>query len=195
MTDFQFLKSRLDSYSPISDATWQALQAIARPRVLSKKEVFCQVGDQPSTFGFIASGLMRVFIADEKGAEYNKNFFIEGEFPGSMVALLQQQPSAFSIEALEETRLIEIDFAGYRKLLATQADLKDFQIAYLETNWLIGKESREVGLVQETATERYQQLMQQRPELLNRIPQYHLASHLGVTPIQLSRIRKELGLT
>ena len=108
-----------------------------------------------------------------------------------MAALLTNTPSKFTIEALEESDIIEIEFNRFRQLLNTSHDLALFQIHYLERNWLLAKEPREVAFVQADAAHRYQQFKAESPNLIDRIPQYHIASHLGITPTQLSRIRKK----
>ena len=81
---------------------------------------------------------------------------------------------------------------GYRKLLMEKHDLKLFQIYYLEKNWLVAKEIREVEIVQNNAAQRYKKFLAEYPSLEERLPQYHIASHLGITPTQLSRIRKKI---
>ena len=72
------------------------------------------------------------------------------------------------------------------------ADLKDFYIAYLEQNWVIEKECIEVALILEDATQRYLKYLEKYPNIEKRVAQHHIASHLGITPTQLSRIRKNL---
>ena len=86
--------------------------------------------------------------------------------------------------------MLDIDFDGYRRLLRGREDLMWFQIMYLERNWLLKMEPREFALVQDDATERYRRFRRDRPELYRRLPLFHIASHLGITPTQLSRIRK-----
>lgn len=73
-----------------------------------------------------------------------------------------------------------------------ESDLKLFHIFYLEKNWLMAKDAREIEIVQENAGQRYQRFLKEYPSLNSRIPQYHIASHLGITPTQLSRIRKKI---
>ena len=109
-----------------------------------------------------------------------------------MTALLSSSPSNLSHEALEDSLIIEIDFSGYRKLMLKNDELKLFQIYYLEKNWLLAKEAREIDFVQNDAAARYLCFIDEYPTLKNRLPQYHIASYLGITPTQLSRIKKNL---
>lgn len=189
---FAALKKSMDSYYPLEMATWEAFKGISKYRELKKHQVLYSLGEIPASFAFVYTGLFRTFITDDHGNEYNKNFFFEGTFPGSMAALLLHEPSQFAIVALEPAQIIEIDFPAFRALLQQREDLKMFQIFYLEKNWLLAKDAREIAIVQENATQRYLRFIQDYPFLLERLPQHHIASHLGITPTQLSRIRKTL---
>lgn len=189
---FSALKKSLDSYVPISEETWRAVRAVSRYRRLSKGDTLYRLGETPLSFAYVYRGLLRCYVCDEKGTEYNKNFFDEGKFPGSMTALLGASPSRVAFEAIEDSAIVEIDFAAYRKLMVEKDDLKLFQIYYLEKNWLLAKDAREIEIVQEDATARYLRFIDEYPSLVERLPQYHIASHLGITPTQLSRIRKNM---
>ena len=189
---FLALRNSLASYAPISDETWEAFRGISKFRSLAKHTLLYRAGNMPQSYAYVYQGLIRCFVCDENGKEYNKNFFDEGMFPGSMTALLTSCPSVLAFETIEDSLLIEIDFLAYRKLMIEKSDLKLFQIYYLEKNWLLAKDSREIEIVQDDATARYLRFIDERPSLVNRLAQYHIASHLGITPTQLSRIRKNL---
>ncbi|MFC6925064.1 Crp/Fnr family transcriptional regulator [Microbulbifer taiwanensis] len=189
---FSALKNAMCSYYPLSAETWSSFAEICTYRELRKHEYLYRAGEVPVSFSFVHSGLFRLFTVDDKGNEYNKIFFDEGKFPGAMTALLQSTPSQFIIEALEDSTVVEIHFKGFRQLLLERHDLKMFQIHYLETNWLLHKDAREVEIIQEDAAHRYRRFLRDFPALAGRLPQYHIASHLGITPTQLSRIRKKL---
>ncbi len=109
-----------------------------------------------------------------------------------MHALHRAEPANQGIQALEPTEVVLINFKQFRALLMDNPELMRFQIFYLEKNWLLEKDKRELYMVQLDATERYLSFLKEQPELAERVPQYHLASHLGITPTQLSRIRKSL---
>ncbi len=187
------LRKVMNNYYVLSDETWNALVDITTFASIKKDDYLCQINEIPTFFSYVGFGLLRAFILDEKGNEYNKNFFEEGSFPGSMVALLTNQPSNFAVQALEDSQLIHINFKKFRELLLKKDDLKMFQIHYLESHWLIHKDAREVSIVQNDADERYEEFMENFPRLESRLPQYHIASHLGITPTQLSRIRKRIN--
>lgn len=189
---FRNLRESLESYSMISDHTWRALKEISTFRLLSKNSYLFRAGEIPHSFAYVYQGLVRCFVCDEKGNEYNKNFFDEGMFPGAMTALLTSTSSTLTFEVIENTLVIEIDFQAYRKLMIEKDDLKLFQVYYLEKNWLLAKDAREIEIMQNDATARYSHFIEQYPSLVDRLPQYHIASHLGITPTQLSRIRKKL---
>lgn len=191
---FTYLRDVINSYYSLSDETWESFCKICKYREVKKNDCLCRINEISNSFFFVNKGLLRTYIFDIKGTEYNKTFFSEGMFPGSMVSLLNNEPSEFEIQALEECELIEIDFKKYRKLLNEKDDLKLFHIYYLEKNWLIKKESKEVSFMQKDADERYEDFLNDYPNLESRLTQYHIASHLGITPTQLSRIRKKINI-
>ena len=186
------LHKAMNLYYEISDDTIQSIYDITTFFTIEKNEYLCRSNELQTGVYFVYSGLFRLFIIDDKGHEYNKNFFKENSLTGSMVSLLKNEPSNFEIQALEDSVILHIDFKEYRKLLMIKEDLKLYHIFYLEKNWLIIKDYREVSLVQQDAQERYQEFLYEQSNLCKRLTQYQIASHLGITPTQLSRIRKNI---
>jgi signal-transduction protein with cAMP-binding, CBS, and nucleotidyltransferase domain len=186
------LKQTIESYYPLSENSWQLIEGIAAFQTLKKGETLLQNGEIAKNLHFIAKGVLRAFITDQQGNFYNKNLFLENYFAGSKVSLMLQSPSNFTIEALEDSIIINLNYKKYISLINKNDDLKNFYIAHLEKNWIIDKEQREVALVMQNATERYVNLLQKHPSIADRVPLLHIASHLGITPTQLSRIRKSL---
>jgi len=188
----QNLKSKFESYAPISETSWQLIEDLIEFQSVKKGELLLRNGEVAEEIYFICKGALRAFITDATGNTYNKNIFMEGDFAGSKASLLQQTSSNFEIEALEDSILISINYKKYKELIFQKDDLKNFYISYLEKHWVIEKEQREISLVMENATERYLLLLSKHPDISERIALHHIASHLGITPTQLSRIRKAL---
>ncbi|NJB82796.1 Crp/Fnr family transcriptional regulator [Wenyingzhuangia aestuarii] len=186
------LKLKFESYAPISDESWALIESILTFQKLGKDETLLRNGQIAKNMHFICVGAIRAFVTDYNGNIYNKNIFLETDFAGSTVSYLLNTPSNFTLEVLEETILINLNYKKYRQLIEKNIDLKNFYIAYLENNWIVEKEQREVSLVMENATERYLKLLKKHPNIDQRIQKLHIASHLGITPTQLSRIRKTI---
>lgn len=183
---------KLNSYTDISQESWELIESIITFTHLKKDEMLLEAGEKAKYFYYVCKGALRSFISDNNGDTYNKNLFLEDYFAGSKVSLINGTPSKFSLQAIEDTILIGLPYMRFKELIYTCNDLKNFYIAYLERHWIFEKEQREVSLVMENATERYLKLIQLHPDINNRIPQLHIAAHLGITPTQLSRIRKQL---
>lgn len=186
------LKQTIESYYPISENSWKLIESIAVFQTHKKGETLLQNGEIAKNLHFIAKGVLRAFITDQQGNFYNKNLFLENYFAGSKVSLMLESPSNFTIEALEDSIIINLNYKKYISLINENDDLKNFYIAHLEKNWIIDKEQREIALVMQNATERYVSLLEKHPSIAERVPLLHIASHLGITPTQLSRIRKSL---
>lgn len=186
------LFKKFESYAPISENSKSLIASIVIFQELKKGEVLLRNGQIATQVHFICKGALRAYVTDYDGNIYNKNIFLENDFAGSTVSYLKNTPSNFTLEALEKTVLISLNYKKYRHFIDTNNDLKEFYIAYLEKNWIVEKEQREVALVMENATDRYLTLLAKHPNIDQRIPQLHIAAHLGITPTQLSRIRKDL---
>ncbi|TGD59783.1 Crp/Fnr family transcriptional regulator [Flavobacterium humi] len=185
-------KTTLFGYYPVSEASFALLEEIIQFRELKRDEVLLQEGEVARNVHFLCKGAMIAFFSDETGSTYNKNIFLENQFAGSTVSALLGVPSQFTLQAIEDSTIITINYKKYKALIYAHEDLKNFYIAYLERNWIIDKEQREISIVMENATTRYLKLLKAHPSIDQRIPLQHIASHLGITPTQLSRIRKEL---
>ncbi|MCK7613561.1 Crp/Fnr family transcriptional regulator [Roseibium sediminicola] len=168
----------------------EALRVAERGEVrqFSAGAVLFSAGDVLETLYFIRSGLIRFFYLTPEGKEFNKNFVTAGNVATSLGSFLEARPSPFFAEALEETELVALPMAFVR-------DLKTSDIAWerLINGFVIRlalqKERREASFLLESATERYEAFLTEFAEILGRVPQYHIASYLGITPVALSRIR------
>lgn len=186
------LRTTFNRFSKISEESWFLIRSIIQFQSVKKGEIVLMAGQTAKNIHFICKGVMRTFYTDTQGNIYTKNIFLENSFPASKVSLLLNTPSKFSIEALEHSTLINFNFKVYKQLINENEDLKNFYISYIEQNWIIEKEEKEISLVMENASERYLSLLKKHPQLEKRVAQHHIASHLGITPTQLSRIRKAL---
>lgn len=186
------LRSFFVGYVPIGNEAWTLIKSTLQFQTLKKGDVLLREGQTAKNLHFIAKGVLRAYFMNDAGNIYNKNIFLEGSLAGSMVSLLLGKPSYFTLEALEDTVVINLNFKKYKEFISQNDDLKNFYIAYIEKNWIVEKEQREISIVMEDAMIRYLKFIESSPGIEKRVPLQHIASHLGITPTQLSRIRKEL---
>lgn len=185
-------KETILGYYPISDNAFSLFEKIMTFNLFKKNEILVYTGQIAKTIYFICDGAIIAYVTDNFGNTYNKNIFLEKQFASSRVSSILQTPSDFTLQAIEDSVVICMPYTQYKKITSENEELKQFYIVYLEKNWIIDKEQREISLVMENATTRYIKLLKAHPNIDKRIPLQHIASHLGITPTQLSRIRKDL---
>ena len=107
---------------------------------------------------------------------------------GTYNSLITGNPNNINIQALTDCSLLTVDYKQLVGLYDKHPMLERMARIIAETIFVV-KEKREIELVTLDATQRYQIFKQEHPTLENLIPQYHIASYLGVSATQLSRIR------
>jgi len=143
---------------------------------------------------FIQDGLIRVKINDIEGREHTTHFAIENQFIADYNAFLTGNKSKYQLQALEDTKVTvlpkkAIDW-GYENLQEGEKMgrlIAEFYFIYLDT--------RIQHLYTLTPKERYDLMDDIFPKIHNRVPQHMIASYLGITPVHLSRLKKEVRKT
>jgi CRP-like cAMP-binding protein len=138
---------------------------------------------------FVQEGVLRAFTSSPEGVDYNKTFFVEDDFMGVYYALLLNRPSHLSVQALTPCQLMVADFDAVQRLYEHHPMIERFARRQAEMLFIV-KEQREIDLVTLDAKARYEKFQRENPGLEQRVAQFHIASHLGITPTQLSRIRR-----
>ena len=179
----------LQRISPISEEAWNEFQGLMEPLSLKRNEYLVSEGSRVKYAYILLEGVIRVFY-NKEGNEYNKTFFIPGMFPTPLTALLSGTPSALSFQALLPCELIRFSFQDFRNLFEEHRSLETFMLRVLEQEW-ITRERHDIQMVTNDAMENYMVFRKEFPNLENQIHLYHIASYLGITPIQLSRIRAQ----
>ena len=187
MNTSQFFE-KIRTYYNISEQAELAWGRLLQQKEYKKGDNVLNIGQHPKKMSFVVSGLLSQHYIGENGDAVIKYFFPEQRIAASLSAMLANKPSEFSITALEDTTVLEYDFFEFRKLFDPFPDLARFYIAYNDLHWIIEKEPLEITFRTETAAKRYDDFLQKYPTLVQRIKKHHIASYLGITPTQLSRI-------
>ena len=187
-----FKEAILSVYS-ISDKAFDLLTANISIKHFKKNDILIQNGKGANDIFFICKGSLISYFIDEKGAIWNKWIYLERDFASTRFSAIIKAPNEFSLQAIEDTTTICMPYHPTRAAINQNEELKNLYIAYLEKKWIVLNEEREISLLTESAATRYLKLLQSHPGIDKRIPLQYIASHLSITPTQLSRIRKQLG--
>lgn len=172
---------------PPSPALEAALLAAVRREELPARHLLLQPGQVARQLYFVERGLVRGY-ALHGGQEVSSWFMQEGDFVVSIVSFFTQQPSTEYLELLEPSALCAI---GHDQLQALYREFPEFNLVgrLLTERYYVQSEQRAYQLRTLPAAERYAQLLRNFPGLAQRVPLKHLASHLGIAPETLSRLR------
>lgn len=180
----------INHITPISTQTWTLMKDFFIQKELKKLEHFCKVDKVATKIAFLQQGIVRSYYTNKEGQEFNKNFFVAPAFIGAYSSLITQTPNKLAQQALTNCVIFETDYANIQHLYDICPDLERLGRLIAEF-YFVEKEIREVNLLMLEAKDYYEVFQKQFPTLEQHISQYHIASFLGVTPTQLSRIRAE----
>lgn len=182
------LKETLNHIIPFGSEALDILTNLFSEVQLSKGVVFAKKGEYSRNIAFVKSGVLRAYYSNNNGGEYNKTFFTENSFVGAYSALVTGQKNLIDIDCLTDCTLL---VAEYKKITALYNQYQQVErlARILAEQFFVRKEKREIELATLEAKDRYAIFQEEHPTLEQLIPQYHIASYLGVSPTQLSRIR------
>jgi len=185
------LKRALNQISPITDSAWKALEPHWGLKRLAKGEYLHKVGEPATEIAFILDGALREYFLTLEGLEFNKAFVFSGEFTGSLFDLMSDDVSTASVQAVKPCLMLVAPFLVMHRLY-DQYDCFQRLGRIIIEGLFLKKARREYEFLTMDAQARYLALIEQYPKLENELPQYQLASYLGITPVALSRIRTQL---
>jgi CRP-like cAMP-binding protein len=191
MTEAFFTKIR--TYGDLTAEAEKAWTRLLRRKQYRRDEHFISEGDVPKAYAFVVEGLFYQHYTGPDGNTVIKYFFPENRIAASVSATLLGEPSRFSITAIEDSTVLEYDFATFRKLVSAFPDIAAFYIRYMEQHWIIEKEPDEISFRHDDAMKRYRDFIKKEPALHKRLKQHHVAAWLGITPESLSRLRRAIA--
>jgi len=165
--------------------------SVFRLRKLLPRQYLLAQGEICWYESYVCEGLLRSFHVDEKGNEHTLHFALEDWWISDLHSFLREEPARRNIISLERSVVLQIDLKHREELL--------HHIPKMERFWRILNESasmaqdrRIMDNISLSGIERYRALLKKYPHIEQRLPQKHIASFLGMTPVFLSQIRKEV---
>jgi CRP-like cAMP-binding protein len=191
MIKHALLFKTLNQVAEIPPEQWLELCEMLEERTLKKGQFFLKEGDQANNVGFIISGYCRQFYVDSEGSEFNHGFNFENELMAGYPSLLERSPCRYTIEAMEDCELLVMPYEDFDEFYSRHPCWERLGRKVAERNYLL-KMRRESAFLILDATQRYLDVLETQPEVIKRVPQYQLASFLGITASALNRIIKKL---
>lgn len=185
------LLNTIRSFIPLSSQDEGIVRTLFHKKVFKKGDHLLQAGSICRYIIFIETGLVRYYINSD-GEEHTNYFNREGEFVCDYMSFLPQVPSYVNIQALEDTTIFVISFT----------DIQQFykEVEHGERFGRMGIEQVFVNVINQIKSlytdppeVRYSQFLSNFPDIGQRIPQYYIASYVGIKPQSLSRIRKRIS--
>lgn len=186
----QLLKQSFDRYFEAPIEAWVEFASRCEPVTFKKNEIIKTADTKEKNGYFILEGSGGVFLWKEK-SYVCLDLMYEGEFFADYMSLISELSSPIETIALENSKMLKISKSNIDHLKQSDIGQKIFLIS-AESSY-VEKQQQQIDLLLKTAEQRYTELLTKQPKLIQRTPQKHIASYLGITTQSLSRIRKKIS--
>ena len=188
---YEFFLDSLRKYISLSDEQALLITGKLQVRKVRKKQWLVTPGEYCKTEFFVSKGCFRAYHIDDSGKEHVIKFASEGWWITDIESLFSGLPATLYVEALEEGEVIVLQRSAQEELYDDIPELnKYFRLVYQKA--LANTSGRLLRTISGTAEQHYTQFIQQYPDIEQRVPQYMIASYLGITPEFLSKIKARM---
>lgn len=168
---------------------WEKIKNLFIETDIPSRTVLLKEGDCSQYIYFIKKGCLRLWFNDD-GKDITIQFFFENQAVASIESFLGAKPSKFTLESIEPTKTLALRKADLDFIFELCPDLKD-GFNEIIFNRMGNYANLFLSRIKDNPKKRYEDLLKNNPEIIQRVPQHYIASYLGITPISLSRIRNK----
>jgi len=181
----------MNKISPLSKESFEIYMDMCESKTFKAGTILTELGSVPDYLYFIQSGVARTYSINEKGVEYIRSLISTNNILAATEALITRQSTNIACQCLTDCKVLEISYSSLVEKCKENPEIAAWYTRTVELHYIhLQKTINE--LLTMNATQRYLLLQKRIVNIDNLINQYHIASRLGITPIQLSRIRKKL---
>ena len=173
-----------------SQEEWEALQSRLSYKIVKKGERVLAEGEVENHVVFINKGLLRLYYYHNEKM-YTGKFFTENTFASAYESFLTRMPSIHSIDALEDSELLFLQYDDLQWLFKKYPVYERLGRLVAEDLFIYICADKKRFI--QTPEEQYKDFMKKHPDLLQRVPQYIIASFMGITAETFSRLRKRMS--
>lgn len=190
MSDFFY--KQISEHIDLKEKDIDLLNAFFQSKKILKGSYLLREGEICRNAFFVLEGLFRTFIIDEHGNEHILQFSMRGWWAGDLASFITNEPSKFNVEALEDSEILWISKSSWEILLEKIPQYVDYHRKLLEKGLFV-TQNRLIESFSVDAKIKYQNLIKTFPDIFTRVPQYMIASYLGMSRETLSRVRSQLA--
>jgi CRP-like cAMP-binding protein len=192
MLPFETLRNYLASRAAFTETEFDFMREAFLPTALRAGDFLQRAGEVAKYAAFVARGCLRSYTIDGNGKEHIVQFAPENWWLADSISLTTMSPSQYFIDAIEDSDVLLIDPASHQKVID---NIPGYAAAFRSglQRHAAAKDQRIVHSLSASAEERYLAFLKTYPSIVLRVPQWMLASYLGISPETLSRIRKNLS--
>lgn len=186
----QTLINNIKKSISLSEGAENHIYSIAKEISVRKGEILIREGQIVNKTFFVTDGCIRSFCIDKNGKEHTLQFAIKGWWISDFIAIYNDELANLTVECIKDSKIIEFKSNDLKEIHTLFPEFEPFQRKNLERH-VVSLHKRILNQLQLTAPERYSLFLEQYPDIEQYIPNYHVASYLGITQQSLSRIRVE----
>ena len=186
----QNLINKIKNSISLSAPAEEYIYSISREKKVSKGEVLIREGQTVNKTFFVTQGSLRSFCVDKEGKEHTLQFAIKDWWISDFMAIYNNEPASLTVECITDATVIEFNAQKLDEIYLQFPEFEAFQRKNLERH-VVSLHKRILNQLQLTALERYNLFLEQYPNIEQHVPNYHIASYLGITQQSLSRVRAE----
>jgi CRP-like cAMP-binding protein len=188
MDEFQAILKNIARFIQLTEEETSYFTGLLRITRVRKKQFIVQPEFVCKYRSYVFHGAMRAYFVDAAGQDHTIAFAIEDWYISDFNSFLFQQPATLFVEALEDSILVQLDYQSEQLLMQQVPKFERF-FRIIAQRSLALMQRRMLSNLTMTAEERYNEFIDKYPAIVNKVPQYTLASYLGMTTEFLSKIR------
>ncbi len=188
MEDFLPVINYVSRHIQLTDEEKSYLASLLRITRVKKKQYIVQPDFVCKYKSYVVKGALRSFLMGNEGQEHTISIAIEDWWIADYHSYINQVPATLFVEALEDSILIQIDYNAEQLLMETHPKFERF-FRIISQRSLASTQHRMLSNLSKTAEQRFEEFETKYPKMMNRIPQYIIASYLGFSSEFLSKIR------
>jgi|HigsolmetaAR202D_1030399.scaffolds.fasta_scaffold18416_2 cAMP-binding proteins - catabolite gene activator and regulatory subunit of cAMP-dependent protein kinases len=166
---------------------WKDFIHLFKRQEVAAKTLLLKEGEVSKRAFYIEKGCIRSWF-NHDGKDITFQFFFEGQGVSSIESFITNEPSLFNVESIEPCIIHSISKKDFEYILAHSPIIKK-EVEQQILQRLFYYQKLFLSRIKNNPENRYKELLEQHPQILERVPLHHIASYLGITPVSLSRIR------